>query len=189
MALRAKVLMVGPPQAGKTAISNIIAEATESSGGSYHPTKGVRILEFESDGEVKGEIVRVEVELWDCSGNRQFENIWPVFAKDTKGVVIIYDPADSKQEKEIEKWYKYFVRHQKLKDSQCIIFANHKPNDELTQEWQAPIALQNIRCIHTNLDSDSDTIKEEFSTFLMDLVGIIQDKQEKEETGIVGGAK
>ena len=51
------------------------------------------------------------------------------------------------------------------------------------------LALQNIRCIHTNLDSDSDTIKEEFSTFLMDLVGIIQDKQEKEETGIVGGAK
>jgi len=60
-------------QTGKTWISNFLAEATESSGGEYHPTQGVRILEFESEGEnpTTGSAFRAEVELWDCSGSKQ----------------------------------------------------------------------------------------------------------------------
>ena len=64
-----------PPflQSGKTWISNFLAEATDSSGGEYHPTQGVRILEFESEGEnpTNGNTFRAEVELWDCSGSKQ----------------------------------------------------------------------------------------------------------------------
>lgn len=58
-------------QSGKTRISNYLAEATESSGGEYKPTQGVRILEFESSGEDlnTGKSFRAEVELWDCSGS------------------------------------------------------------------------------------------------------------------------
>jgi len=60
-------------QSGKTCISNYLAEATESSGGEYHPTQGVRILEFEVEGEnpTTGNPLRVEVELWDCGGSKQ----------------------------------------------------------------------------------------------------------------------
>ena len=60
-------------QTGKTYICNFLAGATESSGGEYHPTQGVRILEFEVEGEspATGKTVQVEVELWDCSGSRQ----------------------------------------------------------------------------------------------------------------------
>ena len=63
-------------QSGKTWVSNFLAEATESSG-EYHPTEGVRILEFESEGEdpQKGTPFRAEVELWDCSGSRRYANI------------------------------------------------------------------------------------------------------------------
>ena len=61
-------------QAGKTCLSNYLAEATESSGGQYHPTQGVRILEFEVEGEspATGQLMRVEVELWDCSGSKRY---------------------------------------------------------------------------------------------------------------------
>lgn len=60
-------------QSGKTYICNYLAGATESSGGEYHPTQGVRILEFEVEGEspTTGKTLRVEVELWDCSGSKQ----------------------------------------------------------------------------------------------------------------------
>ena len=60
-------------QSGKTWLSNFLAEATENSG-DYHPTEGVRILEFESEGEDprKGTPFRAEVELWDCSGSRRY---------------------------------------------------------------------------------------------------------------------
>ena len=55
-------------------MANFLAEATESSGGEYHPTQGVRVLEFESEGEdpEKGTPFRAEVELWDCSGSRRY---------------------------------------------------------------------------------------------------------------------
>ena len=60
-------------QSGKTWVANFLAEATESSGGEYHPTQGIRVLEFESEGEdpEKGTPFRAEVELWDCSGSRR----------------------------------------------------------------------------------------------------------------------
>ena len=63
-----KVAVVGPSQAGKTMISNFLADATDNIGGEilamfefefcckncfageYRPTAGVRILEFESPG-------------------------------------------------------------------------------------------------------------------------------------------
>ncbi len=61
-------------QSGKTWIANFLAEATASSGGEYHPTQGVRILEFETEGEnpTSGKPFRAEVELWDCSGGKQY---------------------------------------------------------------------------------------------------------------------
>lgn len=44
---KVKILMVGPCQSGKTIIANFLADATETVGGEYRPTAGVRILEFE----------------------------------------------------------------------------------------------------------------------------------------------
>ena len=61
-------------QSGKTIISNFLSEATASSGGDYHPTQGVRILEFESDGVIDsdtGKALKVEIELWDCAGTKR----------------------------------------------------------------------------------------------------------------------
>ena len=50
-------------------ISNLLAEATELSS-EYHATEGVRILEFESDEVIlKQRPIKIDVELWDCSGN------------------------------------------------------------------------------------------------------------------------
>ena len=44
---KVKIVMVGPCQSGKTMIANFLADATETVGGEYRPTAGVRILEFE----------------------------------------------------------------------------------------------------------------------------------------------
>ena len=41
-----KVVMIGPPHSGKTTLANYLADATDSTSGEYHPTSGVRILEF-----------------------------------------------------------------------------------------------------------------------------------------------
>ena len=34
----------------------------------------------------------------------RYESFWPVFGKDAQGVIMVYNPGNSKHEKEIEKW-------------------------------------------------------------------------------------
>ena len=50
-------------------------------------------------------------------------------------------------------------------------------------------ALQSVRCTHFAIDDNPDAIKKTFTDFIMELLNIIQEKQEKEEQGIVGKRK
>ncbi|XP_074968891.1 intraflagellar transport protein 22 homolog isoform X2 [Phalacrocorax aristotelis] len=125
--LRAKVLLVGPRQAGKSVLANFVSESIEGIG-SYNPTQGVRILEYENpnlNGNTKGAVCRFE--LWDCSGDQKFETCWPALLKDSHGVIIIFNPELPSHLKEIEMWYSCFVQQQPLLDSQCLLVAHHKP--------------------------------------------------------------
>ncbi|OAD58543.1 Rab-like protein 5 [Eufriesea mexicana] len=64
-----KIIVTGPSKSGKTTISNFLADATEIPY-DYHPTKGVRILEFEVQNiNVNNKHVTKDIELWDCSGD------------------------------------------------------------------------------------------------------------------------
>ncbi|XP_065503480.1 intraflagellar transport protein 22 homolog isoform X2 [Caloenas nicobarica] len=125
--LKAKVLLVGPRESGKSVLANFVSESTEGIG-SYSPTQGVRILEYEKpslNGNSKGTGCRFE--LWDCSGDQKFETCWPALMKDSHGVIIIFNPELPSHLKEIEMWYSCFVQQQSLPDSQCLLVAHHKP--------------------------------------------------------------
>lgn len=53
-------------------LTNFLSEAGEVGGGSYRPTKGCRIVEFEIPNlNVNNMTAKVEVELWDVSGDRR----------------------------------------------------------------------------------------------------------------------
>lgn len=61
-------------QSGKTTISNFLADATEIPS-EHRPTKGVRILEFETQNiNVRNKFVQAEIEMWDCSGDHRSIN-------------------------------------------------------------------------------------------------------------------
>lgn len=45
--------------------------------------------------------------------------------------------------------------------------------------------LSEVQYIHTNLEADPDSVREEFSAFLVTLLTSWQDKQDKEEQGII----
>uniref|UniRef100_A0A8D0KWJ2 Intraflagellar transport protein 22 homolog n=1 Tax=Strix occidentalis caurina TaxID=311401 RepID=A0A8D0KWJ2_STROC len=125
--LKVKVLLVGPREAGKSVLANFVSESVEGIG-SYSPTQGVRILEYEKpnlNGNSKGAGCRFE--LWDCSGDQKFETCWPALMKDSHGIIIIFNPELPSHLKEIEMWYSCFVQQQPLLDSQCLLVAHHKP--------------------------------------------------------------
>ena len=136
---------------------------------------------------------------------------------------MVYNPDKPQQERELERWCSNFVTRQGLKESQCLIFAHHKPNTPQVPldppsckpiKWRMcvlnyrgrergcmhrsyffgfkslPFAytaqkLSGVQCIHTNLEADPDSVREEFSAFLVTLLTSWQDKQDQEEQGII----
>jgi len=184
---KVKILVVGPCQSGKTVISNYLSDATETSGGDYNPTQGVRILEFECNGiEISpGKTANCEVELWDCSGNHKFSTCWPAFRKDTNGVLIIYNPNTGNHDKELETWYTQFVQSQGLKDSQCIVFAHHQPSAPDLTKSHLPSSMSRVKCVQTNLDEEAEIVRDEFHNFLAKVISNWTDKRDQEELSIM----
>ncbi|XP_041347687.1 intraflagellar transport protein 22 homolog [Gigantopelta aegis] len=182
---KVKVLMLGPCESGKTVLSNFFAEATETSGGDYHPTQGVRILEFEATANAGNKAVPMEVELWDCSGDKKFEACWPAIARDSVGAVFVYNPDQASHGRQLDMWYSYFVEQQGLRDFQCCVLAHQKPNTPDHEAAEIPPSLSKVPVIHTNIEEDAEAVQKEFSKYLGKLVSAMSDRQEQEELSIM----
>ncbi|KAK6192530.1 hypothetical protein SNE40_003980 [Patella caerulea] len=183
--LKAKILMLGPCQSGKTVLSNFLSDSTDSAGGDYQPTQGVRILEFEvPSSEVKSR-TGVEVELWDVSGDRKFETCWPAIARDVNGIIFVYNPDQSNHDKELEYLYSYFVEQGALKESQCIVFSHVKPRSSGALQSELPSSFSRIATVQTNLEEDGEAVRDALNKFLATLVAALSDKREEEELSII----
>ncbi|RLN48653.1 hypothetical protein BBJ29_009000 [Phytophthora kernoviae] len=117
-----KILVVGPKEAGKSVIANFLAEHSDRLGGQerYQPTVGVRILELE-----KG---KANVELWDVSGDQNFEACWPAVMKDVDAIILVYNPESHVHESEAMLWYEWFIQNSGLDTSQCLVFEHTTGN-------------------------------------------------------------
>ncbi|XP_068271891.1 intraflagellar transport protein 22 homolog isoform X2 [Nyctibius grandis] len=199
--LKAKVLLVGPRehikflwvffapafcQSGKSVLANFVSESIEGIG-SYSPTQGVRILEYEKpnlNSNSKGAGCRFE--LWDCSGDQKFEACWPALMKDSHGVIIIFNPELPSHLKEIEMWYSCFVQQQPLPDSQCLLVAHHKPGSAGdTENLSLAHPLNKLKLIHSNLEEDPEDVRMEFMKYFRSMITLINESREREEMSII----
>ena len=116
-----KIIVAGPKQSGKSTMSNFISgHSADLSNERYDPTAGVRILEFEVNGN--------SVELWDASGDHSYETCWRGIMADSDGVVLVYNPDTPGQDAQVGDWFEFFVKKNGLQDDQCIIFAHRHGN-------------------------------------------------------------
>ncbi|XP_061461405.1 intraflagellar transport protein 22 homolog isoform X1 [Rhineura floridana] len=180
--LKVKILFVGPIEAGKSVLANFLSESTEGIG-SYLPTHGVRILEYEKPhigGNGKG--VGCRFELWDCGGDQKFETCWPALMKDSHGVVIIFNPDLPSHVKEIEMWYSCFVQQQQLLESQCLLIAHQKPGCTTDPEnFTLPPPLNRLQLVHSSLEEDPEDVRMEFVKYLKGVTNLVNENQEREE--------
>ncbi|KAL2911617.1 hypothetical protein HK105_208918 [Polyrhizophydium stewartii] len=188
-ATRLVIFVVGPPKVGKTAIANHIAELSESlSSSEYHPTQGVRILEFDrklvSDGKRhKWKELNVEVELWDCSGDPEFHAVWPAVSSHAHGVLFVTSP-DIRQDKELDVWPDLFPT---IKSNQCAVFVHrpiNTPNKgkvKLTHRM-----LSKAPVLYTSLDQEPEMIRGELDALLQNAYAAMVETREREERQIAG---
>ncbi|RVE61891.1 hypothetical protein OJAV_G00176480 [Oryzias javanicus] len=182
---KAKIVLIGPKECGKTTLANFLSSTTEYLDGEYRPTQGVRILEFESQLQGSGDRT-CEVELWDCSGDFKFESCWPALMKDSSGVAITFNPDVPTHLKEIETWHSVFMSSQGLQDSQCLLIAHHKPGGE-AGNGRLPLAsnLGKLQLIHSNLEEEPEDVRMAFCRYLGNVVNAMSESREREEMSII----
>ncbi|KAJ8275825.1 hypothetical protein COCON_G00075770 [Conger conger] len=184
---KAKILIIGPSESGKSVLANFLSDTVETIGGDYSPTQGVRILEFESQNlSGTGKNVACEVELWDCAGDLRFESCWPALMKDSNGVVIIFNPDMPSHLKEVEMWHSSFVSSQGLQESQCLLMAHHKPGSAADNSRPVLASqLNKLPLIHSNLEEDPEEARQEFHRYLGSVVRTLSESREREEMSII----
>ena len=186
--VKAKVLVMGPKRCGKTRIANFLAKHDETPNFAvYEPTKGTRILEFEEGVMAGKKNVTLAVELWDCSGDRQYEGCWPAILRDACGVVLVYDPTIKEQEKDIELWYKSYTARLGLKDAQVLLFG-HTASAPGRQSYQAPRSLDKFKFLNTTLDNEdvSRAMADAFRAFLGHVASGAMDKSSADMDAAIG---
>ncbi|XP_029380917.1 intraflagellar transport protein 22 homolog isoform X2 [Echeneis naucrates] len=154
---KAKILFVGPSESGKSVLANFLSDTTETVGGEYSPTQGVR-----------------------------FESCWPALMKDSSGVVIIFNPDVPSQLKEIETWFSMFISSQGLQDNQCLLMAHHKPGSDV-KDGRLPLAshLSKLPLIHSNLEEEPEDVRRAFCRYLGTVVNTMSESREREEMSII----
>uniref|UniRef100_A0A8B9WEN9 Intraflagellar transport protein 22 homolog n=1 Tax=Bos mutus grunniens TaxID=30521 RepID=A0A8B9WEN9_BOSMU len=163
--LKARVLLGGPCESGKTILAYFLTQASDIT--EYNPTQGVRILEFENPRVTSKQRRRgCEFELWDCGGDPEFESYWPALMKDSHGVVIVFNASILSHLKEIEMWYSCFVQQQFLQNTQ---------NPAL-----AP-PLNKLKLVHSNLEDYPEEIRMEFIQYLRSIINLVSESRDPEE--------
>eukprot|EP00698_Gefionella_okellyi_P014875 TRINITY_DN4145_c0_g1_i1.p1 TRINITY_DN4145_c0_g1~~TRINITY_DN4145_c0_g1_i1.p1 ORF type:complete len:193 (+),score=24.52 TRINITY_DN4145_c0_g1_i1:58-636(+) len=188
--IAAKILIVGPSNVGKSVISNMISEFAEQPTSEYVPTVGVRILECErSIGRTdprSRDSMKISVEIWDCSGDRQFERCWPAIAKDADGVVFVLNPYDPRHLSEIEIYHKAFAGT-RVKDNNCQVFAHRPANAGPAKFKIASKLFDRIAVSQTTMDPSEGPsgISAEFNAYLSRVVESLVANRERDERALM----
>ena len=184
---KVKIIVVGPVEVGKSTISNILADISDGPTGTYRPTKGCRIVEFEKDAPlaVKKQFAgKIYVELWDCSGDLEYEKCWPAIQKGAQGIVFVYNPKNPNSEKDMEFFINNFAKHAKILPKQCMSFAHHFDVGEYGPTSKPLHCFKGLSVSDCTAENSS-TIVPAFDKYFHHLMSILSEQAEKEENRIM----
>ena len=115
-----------------------------------------RILEFERDlpGDNRNfDTPTASIELWDVSGNQQYERTYPAIMQDCDAVILVYDAVDRAQEQEVTLWFEWFVTNSGLDDRQrCLVLAHSSGVERPRGRVTPPRQLQSAAFATTNFE-------------------------------------
>ncbi len=141
-----KIAVVGPKNSGKTLLCKLLAEQVCSDVEGQSPTAGLRIQELDHYLASAGKTVSVQ--LWDCSGDLSYAKYFPLLARGTQGLILVYD-ANHDQEAELETFYRTFAQPNKLTMSQVLIVSTSC--NDIFDEVHLRGKMNALTQVHVNL--------------------------------------
>ena len=185
---KVKILMVGPAETGKSTLANMLADISEGPSGSYRPTKGCRIVEFEKDVPlaVKKQFAgKIFVELWDCSGDLEYEKCWPAIQKGTQGIIFVYNPKNQNCEKDMEFFINNFAKASKVLPKQWMAYSHHFDAGESTLSSKPLHCFKGLNVVSDWTAENSSTVVPAFDKYFSHLMQLLSESQESEENRIM----
>lgn len=133
MSITLKIVVIGSKGVGKTTICNGICDFNNPIPSEYRPTKSVRILETDqeiSSDQLKNypylkekDIKKVKINIWDMSGDKSIEKLWPAIKDEAHGVILVVDGKNSKYENNLDEWLNGFSLPEiKIENTICIAY-------------------------------------------------------------------
>ena len=177
--------MLGPTKAGKTTIANILGDLQDGPSTVYRPTVGVRIVDFERDPPPSvSQFGKINVEIWDLSGDLKFEKCWAPCQQDVHGIIFVYDPASPETENDLKRFVEAFPKALKLKQSFCLCYINHH-NSDGTNQGVVPQCMAQLEKFQGSAE-DTQGIFATFEKYLAKLLKQLIEKQAAEENQYAG---
>ncbi|EGD73611.1 hypothetical protein PTSG_05320 [Salpingoeca rosetta] len=94
-----KVIVIGPPDAGKTALMERFVNNTFTASGQNTSTLGVSFVLKRWNG--------LHLAIWDTAGQEKFASLNSFYARDAAAAIIAFDITDRIHFDEIDKWFSY----------------------------------------------------------------------------------
>ena len=176
---KVKILVLGPSKAGKTTIANILGDLQEGVSTIYRPTVGCRIVDFERDPPPSlGRLGKVQVELWDVSGDFKYEKCWAPIQQDVQGAIFVYDPSNPESEDDLKRFVEQFPKALRLKQAFCLCYINNHGGEGV--DVRIPTCMNALEK-YIGTAEDSAGIFQTFEKYLNKLLKMIIEKQAAEE--------
>jgi intraflagellar transport protein 22 len=201
--VKLKLLVVGPAKGGKSLISNLVSGHSKDfkpEGEDYNPTNGVRILTFDHASKKHGKIA---VELWDCSGDKKYEDCYSCMVHGAHGAVIVVSGESKYPEKEIAPWFVGMLTSSsvKMKESQVLAVVCHPSMSDASSRNKQPKSYSvasgkgslKIAAVHSGITTDdpaifadmSGALQEDWSNWFEALIPVVKAQLESDERKLV----
>ncbi|EDR21539.1 hypothetical protein, conserved [Entamoeba dispar SAW760] len=138
-----KVLIIGEPSVGKTAIMERYCEDK------FHDELISTIgVDFNSKLVKVGDLT-IKLQLWDTAGQERFRNVTSSYYKGTQGCLVVYDVSDIESFNKITHWVQEYQNEQEI--AFIIIVGNKidlpsKVTNEQAEAAAKEKGYQHMRC-------------------------------------------
>lgn len=141
-------------------------------------------------------LTKVDLQLWDVSGDKRFQNCWPTIFKGTQGLLLVYNGEQPTHGKELEDWYQAAMANSLVKETNSCVIQHYLPqagdqdiaslrNDNISTLTNLAPSISKLTTIKSRLPNHGDSLREAFSKFVGRLLNNITEATEQEELIII----